>query len=189
MMNWVELRVHQQSRQRKFLRMLRVKIWLYARSWKRCVRRTQNNGPRFYHVSNYSSGKRSRKVREYCERKARIVCQERFISLNHLMNPVVKVLLKCVIPFSIYFRWYAFRTFCTDISRPLAYGVRISSKASATAGAVFHCHSTHWLISLGVRAWWWEGPVKCSTDPPRWHIHGDPVATQHHGTCHTGKPV
>ena len=32
------------------------------------------------------------------------------------------------------FRWYAFRNFSTQISRPLAYGVRISSKASVTAG-------------------------------------------------------
>ena len=30
----------------------------------------------FPHVSNYTWGKRSRKAREYCERKARIVCEE-----------------------------------------------------------------------------------------------------------------
>ena len=49
------------------------------------------------------------------------------------MNLVVKVLLQCVIRFSISFRWHAFPKFCTQISRPLAYGVRISSRASATA--------------------------------------------------------
>ena len=68
-----------------------------------------------------------------CEMKARIVCKEHFISLNRSMNLVLKVLLKCAIGFSICFRWYAFPNFCTQISRPLAYGVRISSKASATA--------------------------------------------------------
>ena len=50
-----------------------------------------------------------------------------------LMNLVVKVPLNCVIYFSISFRWCAFPNFCSHISRPLAYGVRISSKASATA--------------------------------------------------------
>ena len=45
-----------------------------------------------------------------------------------------RVLLKCVIRCSISFRWYAFPNFCTQTSRPLAYGVRISPKASATAG-------------------------------------------------------
>ena len=44
------------------------------------------------------------------------------------------MLLKCVIRFSISFRWYAFPNFRTQISCPLSYGVRISSKASATAG-------------------------------------------------------
>ena len=77
------------------------------------------NGTRSQHVSNYSTGKRSQKAREYCERKACIVCKEHFISLNLLMNPVVKVLLKCVICFSISFHQYAFWNFCTQISRPL----------------------------------------------------------------------
>ena len=49
------------------------------------------------------------------------------------MNSAAKVLLKCGIRFSISFRWYAFPIFCTQVSRPLAYGVRISSKSSATA--------------------------------------------------------
>ena len=68
-----------------------------------------------------------------CERKARIVCIENFIWLNRLMNRVVKMLLKCVNGFSISFRWYAFSNFWTQVSRPLADGVPISSKASATA--------------------------------------------------------
>ena len=57
-----------------------------------------------------------------------------YFALNRLMNPAVKVLLKCTIRLSIYCRWYAFRNFCTQIYRLLAYGVRISSKASASAG-------------------------------------------------------
>ena len=36
-----------------------------------------------------------------------------YISLNRLMNPVLKVLLKCVIRFPISFGWYAFLNFCT----------------------------------------------------------------------------
>ena len=43
------------------------------------------------HVSNYTWDKRSRKAREYCERKACIVCEQHFIiSLNRLM--VIKML-------------------------------------------------------------------------------------------------
>ena len=49
------------------------------------------------------------------------------------MNTVVKVLLRCVIRFLVPFRWYAFPDFCLQISHPLVYGVRTSSKASATA--------------------------------------------------------
>ena len=70
------------------------------------------SGTRFQHVSNYTWGKRSRKAREYCERKARIIC-EHFMSLNRLMNPMEKVISKGVIRFSISFRWYAFPNFCT----------------------------------------------------------------------------
>ena len=65
-------------------------------------------------------------LREYCERKARIVCEQHLISLICLMNPFIR--------FSIFFRWYAFPNFCTHISRPHAFGVRTSSKARATAG-------------------------------------------------------
>ena len=42
--------------------------------------------------------------------------------------------MKCGIRFSTSFRWYAFPNFCTQISRQLVCGVRISSKASATGG-------------------------------------------------------
>ena len=84
----------------------------------------QNGTHRSQQVSNYAWGKRSRKVH--------------FISLNRLMNPVIKALLKCFIRFSISFHWYAFPHFCTQFSRPLAYDVRISSKARATAD--------HWCI-------------------------------------------
>ena len=45
--------------------------------------------------------------------------------------------LRCVIRFPISFRWYAFPNFWTPISHPLAYGVRTSSKASATAAYLF----------------------------------------------------
>ena len=61
------------------------------------------------------------------ERKACIVCEEHCISLN---------LKRCFWNasfVSLSFRWYAFPNFCLQISRPLAYGVRITSKASATA--------------------------------------------------------
>ena len=47
----------------------------------------------------------------------------------------VKQNIKCGIRFSISFRWYAIPNFCTQISRPLTYGIRISSKASTTAGS------------------------------------------------------
>ena len=73
-----------------------------------------------------------RRHHKYCDRKVCIVC-ERFVSLNRLMNPLEKVLLKCMICVSISFRWYAFLNFCAQISCPLAYGVRIPSKATMTA--------------------------------------------------------
>ena len=77
--------------------------------------------------------KRSWKAHKYCEWKACIICKQHVSLLNRLMNLVVKVLLKFIICFSISFRWYTFPNFCTQISCPLAYGVCISSKASATA--------------------------------------------------------
>ena len=49
-------------------------------------RRTQSQ-----HVSNYGTrGRRSPKTLGYCERKARIVCEQDFILLNRSMNPVVE---------------------------------------------------------------------------------------------------
>ena len=74
-------------------------------------------------------GKRSPKTLEDCEREARIAC-EHFIFLIRLMNPLVKVLLKCVFRFFFFFRWYTFPNFCTQI---LSSGGPTSSKASATA--------------------------------------------------------
>ena len=69
-----------------------------------------------------------------------------------MMNPVVKVLFNCVICFSISFCWYAFPNFRTQISRPLAYGVRISLQAGATIGfysAIFWQESRHmWFDSV-----------------------------------------
>ena len=47
-----------------------------------------------------------------------------------------KVLLKCIICFSISFRWYTFPNFCTQICYPLVCSVCISSKASVTADLV-----------------------------------------------------
>ena len=80
------------------------------------------SGIRSQHVSNYTWGKRSR--------KARIVWEQHFsIPLNRVM--VVKVLLKCSIHFSI--SLVRISEFLYENSRPLAYSVRISWKASATA--------------------------------------------------------
>ena len=52
-------------------------------------------------------------AREYCGENARIVCEEHLFPPDRLMNPVVKVLLKCVvICFSfVSFRWYAYPSF------------------------------------------------------------------------------
>ena len=61
------------------------------------------SGSRSQHVSNCRWGKLSRKAREYCESKARMACEQRFISLNRLMNPVVTVLLECVTRCSTFF--------------------------------------------------------------------------------------
>ena len=57
-----------------------------------------------------------------CEMK---VCEEHFISLN------LKGAFEMRHSFLYFFSWV--RIFCTHISRPLAYGVRISSKSSTTA--------------------------------------------------------
>ena len=44
------------------------------------------------------------------------------------MNSVVKVLLKWGIRSSIYFRWYAFPNFCTQICRPLASSRKLARR-------------------------------------------------------------
>ena len=51
-----------------------------------------------------------------------------------LMKPVVKVLLKCVIWFAISFRWYAFPSFRTQISRPLAELIIMKSSVAKHYG-------------------------------------------------------
>ena len=95
------------------------------------------SGIQSQHVSNYTRGKRSRKAREYYERKARIVCEQHFdcVSLHRLL--AVKVLWKCANRFSV--SLVRISEFLYAISRSLAYGVRISSNASATA--VLSCNT------------------------------------------------
>ena len=87
-----------------------------------------------------------------CGRKACIICKEHFISLNHLVSSVVKVVLKCGIRFSISLCWCSFPKFCTQISCPLAYGVCISSKANTTA-VWLSCKSTLNIIQLHLCFW------------------------------------
>ena len=75
----------------------------------------------------------------------RIVCEKHLISLN----PVIKVLLKCVIRFSTSFRWYAFSNFCSDISRALAYGMRMKASRLSTellAWPSFDIHCIHHFV-------------------------------------------
>ena len=81
-------------------------------------------GTRSQHVSNY--------IWHVSILKGKRASFAKNISLPS-MNLVIKVLLKYVISLSISFRWYAVPNFCTQICRPVAYGVRTSSKASATA--------------------------------------------------------
>ena len=108
-----------QSTNRKFLRVLRIKIWLYAKSWKRCVQRTHKTvlGLRLHMRQTITEG-------------TRIVCR--------LMNLVVKVLLKCVIRFSISFRWCAFQNFCTQISCPLAHCTVYASSRKVARPLMIH---------------------------------------------------
>ena len=75
------LSVCQRSRQRKFLRVVRQKI-LAVRKIMETMRTYASQ-----HVSNYSSGKRWRKAREYGERKARIVCEEHFYFAESFDEP------------------------------------------------------------------------------------------------------
>ena len=60
----------------------RIKIWPNAKSWARCVKRTQKAGP-----LTMSWGKRSLEACEYCERNARIVCEQYLISLKSFDEP------------------------------------------------------------------------------------------------------
>ena len=85
------------------------------------------NGTRSQHVSNKTWRKRSWNIREYLKGKRASFAK------NILFRWIWKVLLKCVICLSISFRWYALPNFRTQISRPLAYGVCISSKATAVS--------------------------------------------------------
>ena len=48
---------------------------------------------------------------EYFERKARIVCEQHFVSPNRFLNSVVKVLLRCVICFPFFSVGTHFRIF------------------------------------------------------------------------------
>ena len=73
------------------------------------------------------------------------------------MNLVVKGLLKCYIRFSISFRWCAFPNFWTQISRPLANGVRISPKASTTAGCDNGDGSGGFCVCVRARVCGWGG--------------------------------
>ena len=83
----------------KFLLILCIEAQLYAKS------RTQSR-----YVSNYTWDKRSPKTLEYCGRKVCIV-SEHFISLNHLMNLVVKVLWNVSFVFLFLFVGTHFRIF------------------------------------------------------------------------------
>ena len=94
---------------------------------------------RYQHASNYTNEENDhgRHARAMCE-ESESFAKNFSISLNRLMNPVVKVLLKCVIRFSISLPCFAFSV-CKFLEGPLAYGVRISSKTSATAVCVTLC--------------------------------------------------
>ena len=89
-------------------------------------------------TSQTTRGKRSWKAHKFCERKLCIICKHYFsILLNCLM--VVKVLLECVICFSMLVLYGCISKFCVQISRLLAYSVHISLKASTTTDGVVWC--------------------------------------------------
>ena len=73
------------------------------------------------------------------------------------------VVLKCFIHFSISFRCCAFPNFCTPISRPLAYGVRISSKASPTADICHAVISCKGWSSRALISHYWSQYYPCRT--------------------------
>ena len=101
---------------------------------------TQNHGNDIGLIKLHMEANRSRKAHEYCERNARIVCEKHFrryfatscdggknaFAMHHSfqMNGALQE------HFSISLR---FPNLCSQISRPLAYGVYIFSKAHATA--------------------------------------------------------
>ena len=96
--------------------MVGIKIYLYTKSWKQCIQRTQ-------HVSNKTWRKRSQNIHKICVKgkctsfaKNNLFCFE----MRHTF---------------LYFFWDAFLNFCTQKSCPLAYGVCIFSKASVTAAS------------------------------------------------------
>ena len=120
---------------------------MYAKSWKRCVQRTPKKRDSVSTRLKQNMTQTITKHTRVCKRKARIVCGEHFISLNRLMNVVVKVLLKCGIRSSTSFRWYTFPNFRTQISHPLPYGVRTSSKPVARPLCCSNC--LVWGCSVG----------------------------------------
>ena len=110
------------------------------------------NGTRSLHVSNKTWRKRSRNLREYVKRKRALLVKNIIFRWIIWWTYWVKVLFMCGIRFSISFHWYAFLNFCTQVSHPLAYGVRISSKASAAADYSTNSHylaRTFLLTGLG----------------------------------------
>ena len=143
-------------------------------SWKWCVQQMQNAGLSL--DTNYAYGKWSWKARKYCERKACIICeQQTFYLAESFMNPVVKVVLTCVIRFSISFRWWP--NFCTQICPPLVGSVHISWKASKTAESTVYtltinceCQVCYWVcvpvqfnsnwVARVVQALPWENRTK-----------------------------
>ena len=76
---------------------------------------------------------------------------------NVLFRWIWKVLLKCSIHFSISFHWYAFPNLCTQISLPLAYDLRISSKDSTTAACIQHCNFNIQVQFFGLYSTNWQG--------------------------------
>ena len=119
---------------------------------KRCVQGIQKVRLGLNTSQTTQWGKRSRKtwckyiVKGKLHRWWTIVC---FISLNHLINPIVNVLYKFVICFPFIYKWYmyAFLNFCMQISCPLTYCVNcISSKGSVTADHDSHSKSLQTLF-------------------------------------------
>ena len=126
-----EFTTHKNLAVRKIMEVMRT---AYAKS-----------GIQSQHISNYTWGKRSRKAHEYCERNARIVCEQHLSILLRIVYWFMEKVLLKLEPFVLFY-WYTFPNFCTQISRPLAYSVRISSKASANT--VIFCSSWIWSLVI-----------------------------------------